>query len=228
MRSPRQPSIEDAQRALYVDFEGTAVDPPSFLGVCWAEGGDVRFRQYVLEEALWPAAAATRSAKTTGTCLRAHDVEALDEIRALAERDGRRLYAWTNHDLDCIRQMALDSDLAAWYEESLQNALPLARRWRRRVHPSAVLPSEPGRRRANALANYLRLIDYDVPKAFGPGNSANRIRYVRQMLALRGGDYASLTPVAKGKWIKALKHNWYDCDGLRTLVCTIAADGWEV
>ena len=30
--------IEEALRGIYIDFEGTAVDPPSFLGATWLHG----------------------------------------------------------------------------------------------------------------------------------------------------------------------------------------------
>jgi hypothetical protein len=56
----RQLTIDEAVRAVYIDFEGTAVDPPSFLGAEWWERDDLHFVQYVLEPALWPAAEATR------------------------------------------------------------------------------------------------------------------------------------------------------------------------
>ena len=57
-----------------------------------------------------------------------------------------------------------------------------------------------------------------------PGNSAKRIRDVREMLGKRNGAYAALTPVAKAKWTKALLHNWHDCVGLRALMIECAGD----
>ena len=36
-------TVSEAQRAIYIDFEGTAVDPPSLLGVAWFDGNKVRF-----------------------------------------------------------------------------------------------------------------------------------------------------------------------------------------
>jgi hypothetical protein len=46
---------------------------------------------------------------------------------------------------------------------------------------------------------------------------------VRGQLARRG-DYAALTGTVKGKWTKALKHNWHDCNGLRELVVRVVAE----
>ena len=60
-------TVSEAQRAIYIDFEGTAVDPPSLLGVAWFDGDKVRFVQYVVEEGLWPAAEA-KSPDYGGDC----------------------------------------------------------------------------------------------------------------------------------------------------------------
>ena len=76
----------------------------------------------------------------------------------------------------------------------------------------------------NSLDNFLNLIRFDVPPILGPGNSAQRIRYVRNMLNKWGGDPNKLTAVAKGKWTKALNHNWYDCIGTRHLMIEIHKD----
>ena len=64
------------------------------------------------------------------------------------------------------------------------------------------------------LHRYFELVGHPVPKAFGPGNF-QRIRYVRDMLNRRAGEYGALTAVAKAKWTKALEHNRHDCVGLR-------------
>lgn len=45
-------TLTQAKRPVYIDFEGTATDPPSLLGVLAGE----EFTQYVIEPALWPAA----------------------------------------------------------------------------------------------------------------------------------------------------------------------------
>ena len=36
-------TLTEAKRAFYIDFEGTAVDPPSLLGVAWFDGDEVCF-----------------------------------------------------------------------------------------------------------------------------------------------------------------------------------------
>jgi hypothetical protein len=68
-------------------------------------------------------------------------------------------------------------------------------------------------------------VGYLVPKSFGPGNSASRIRAVREMLLKKGGDYSLLTPTVKAKWTKALLHNWHDCNGMREVMIRCAEKG---
>ena len=67
-------------------------------------------------------------------------------------------------------------------------------------------------------------VGYEVDKAFGPGNSAQRIRTVRDQLIKRNGEYLNITAVATGKWTKARKHNYFDCDGLREVMIRYATD----
>ena len=121
-----------------------------------------------------------------------------------------------------------------WFGDHVINGIPIAKQWKKRAYPDVTFEVDPkaplnGR---NQLSRYLDLIGYSVPRAHGPGNSAQRIRYVRDMLARNDGDYAALTPTAKGKWTKALEHNWHDCNGLRALMvrCAVDADadaaGW--
>ena len=98
--------------------------------------------------------------------------------------------------------------------------------WKKANHPDVVFRKDPKNPYVgkNRLNRYFRLIDYPVPQAFGPGNTAQRIRKVREMLNNRGGDYSALTGTKKGQWTKVLKHNWHDCDGLRALIRKYAAD----
>ena len=61
----------------------------------------------------------------------------------------------------------------------------------------------------------MKLMGYPVPSSHGPENTGQGIRYVRQQLFKRGGDYQAWTSVAKAKWTNLLAHNRHDCSGLR-------------
>ncbi len=213
----------EAERAIYIDFEGTETDPASFLGAGWVDDdGDRRFVQYVLEPALWPAAEAT-----TGVCggaVRPADWPDLAELRRIAEAEDRRIIAWSDRERAELAVRVLDDDHRRWFEANVLDAKPQAKRWKRRARPEVVFERDPRfpMRGSHRLDRYFGLIGYPVPRAFGPGNSAQRIRAVRGQLATRG-DYAALTRTVKGKWTKALKHNWHDCNGLRELVVHVAS-----
>ena len=209
----------DARRAIYIDFEGTAVDPPSFLGVFYIKDGKECFNQYVVEKNLWPACDYTQ-AIDFGFCLKSSWMD-LSQIRIISETENRRIFAWSAHEAQELFNCIPDTTDKDWFAQNVENAIPYAKIWRRNVHPEIVFDRDP-RLGRNHLSRYMRLINYEIPISFGPGNSAQRIRYVRKMLEKKDGDFNKLTAVAKGKWTKVLKHNWHDCKGLREIVITCA------
>ncbi len=218
-------TIEEAEQAIYIDFEGTAVDPPSLLGVLVVDNCKTEFVQYVVEEGLWQAALAKdEDPAWPWACIPASWAD-LACVRHRSEKENRRVIAWSIHESDELVRHAGSGD-QEWFGENVVNAIPLGRKWQRRVHPGSHLERDPDNwmRGRHQLQRYFDLVGYEVDKAFGPGNSAQRIRTVRDQLVKRNGEYLDMTPVAKGKWTKALKHNFYDCDGLRAVVIRCAWD----
>ena len=216
---------EEAQRAIYIDFEGTAVDPPSFLGVLWfSDSGERNFKQLILEEALWPMTIGKPSTEF-GPCTK-ETWKGLGAIRKLSVDEERLVIAWSTHESSELAQRVDGLD-GEWFSENVVNAIPIAKFWKKKAFPEVVFKKSPKKWKMgkNSLDQYMRLIDYQVPKAFGPGNSASRIRAVREMLLKKGGDYSLLTPTAKGKWTKALLHNWHDCNGMREVMIRCAEKG---
>ncbi len=222
--SPPPLTPADAERAIYIDFEGTAVDPPSLLGAEWLDEDEVYFIQYVMEQALWPAAEAKAGAQ--GRSCEPASWADLAEVRRLAESEARHVVAWSIHERDELASRLPEPGDRVWFAEHVINAIPLAKRWKRKYHADVLFEvnPKPRMRGRHQLHRYFELIGYSVPKAFGPGNSAQRIRHVREMVTKKGGDYSALTPTAKAKWTKALEHNWHDCNGLRELVIRCARD----
>ena len=212
----------EAERAIYIDFEGTETDPPSFLGAAWADdAGGLRFVQYVLEPALWPAAEAT--AGVCGGVLVTADWRDLAELRRIAEAEDRRIIAWSDRERDELAARLLDEDDRRWFETTCSTRSRRRSGGEEKVRPEMAFERDRQNRMRgrHRLDRYLGLIGYSVPKILGPGNSAQRIRAVRGQLTRRG-DYAALTKTVKAKWTKALKHNWHDCNGLRELVRVVA------
>ena len=210
---PDSLSPDQARRALYIDFEGTMTDPASFLGIA-CEG---EWEVIVVEEALWP----TVSHGARGGSIRQATIrEALTELRNRAKRESRTIVAWSTRELDEIQSTLPDAGPeAAWWTANLINALPIAKRWAKQNSvPIRAIPStHGGRENRYSLTGFMEAVGFEVPKTFGPGNSAQRIRHVRTQLATRG-SFEALTRTAKGKWSRGLQHNRYDCLGLAAVM----------
>lgn len=202
---------EQIQRAVYIDFEGTKNDPPSFLG--WSCEGEWAY--CVIETALFPAA---EYPHTKGTGSYATPEHCLRMLLERSRQEQRVLIAWSTHELQMIKNFVAwsDEDLAYW-NQHLINALPIGRRWSRRE--GIVIPEIEGTYSARpnkwSLSGFRIATDYPPVNALHePGHTASRLRHVRDQLAKRNGDFARLTRVAKGKWTKVLTHNFHDCAGL--------------
>jgi hypothetical protein len=228
--SPRQQpsvSLEDATRGIYIDFEGTMKDPASLLGVLvGSDSGELKFDQPVFEEDLWPAVREASPTKPGGYAVReASFSDTFLELHQRAERESRRVFAYGHREIVEIRKRLPEETHVAWWNEHLINMLPLARRWTEKHHSDLKNKKKPkGGSGQHSLAALLKLIDYDVPKILGPGNSANRLREVRDMLNKHGGKYSALTGTKRAMWTKACRHNWHDCEGMRELMIRIAED----
>jgi hypothetical protein len=202
---------EQIQRAIYIDFEGTKKDPPSFLG--WSCEGEWAY--CVIEEALFPAAAYPH---TKGVGSWASPEQCLRMLLNRAMREQRVFLAWSSHELQMIKGLvAWTAEELAYWEQQLINALPIGRRWSRRE--GIAIPEIEGSYSARpnkwSLSGFRIATGYPPVNALHePGHTASRLRHVRDQLIKRDGDFARLTRVAKGKWTKVLTHNYHDCVGL--------------
>lgn len=220
----RRLSKADAERAVYFDFEGTATDPPSLLGLLYDRGGadGLRFEQYIVEDALRSCISAARPKLAAEYRVASLDMaQALDRLWALSADGERKLVAWSSYEAVTIRNYCQSTDLAEKLLARIVDLKPQAKRWKWTAHPEIQFPRRP-RGGAHTLHSYLELISYDVPKPFGPLLTGARIRYVREQLSRRGGDYCALTATAKGKWTRMVIHNWHDCNGLRTVAKVVS------
>jgi hypothetical protein len=203
-RTARVLTPDEAETAIYVDYEGTAKRPPTLLG--WLIDDDVR--QVIVEDA-FGGAAARRGARHVTVVDHAALVEA---IVAKAEREGRVLVSWSNHDCNLMRQAAphLQDRIDALHH----NAIATARRWARLVRRRRVAaPHE--------LTKYLDRVGYRVPERFGPGLVGANLRALRGRLA-EGRSWADLTAVSRRKWRDVVGHNRHDLLGMRKVVVVAA------
>jgi hypothetical protein len=184
----------EAVRAIYVDFEGCKFEAPSLLGYLV----DGRLEQVVLDRRLTAAASFRGLMVLPGA-------QVMSSLVSRCEREGRVIVGFTQHEPEVALEY-FGADLRPHY----RNAHRFAKRFFRRL-PAGERPV------GWSLEEMLVQIGCKRPRAFGPGNSASRLRDVREMLAKRQ-SYQRLTPVAKAKWTKFLARNAGDVKGTELLV----------
>jgi len=217
---PRNITKDQASAAIYIDFEGTMNDPPALLGILIRGSLGDSFRQVALDYSFQglPALPEANDAKLAYCTVE----ETIEALVGLAEESNLMFVAWSTRELQVVKESDLSADLKRRFENRHVNAITIAKRWRSRFHPNVEFESSR-RIRPNALHNYMQLIDYDIPRAYGPGNAASRIRDVKGQMERRG-TFDRLSPVAKAKWTKLLRHNQHDCSGMRAVIERCAAD----
>lgn len=191
---------EEAERAIYIDFEKTVKGPLALIGI----QVDTNPAQVVLDPRL--AAAAKASSLRLIEPRRA-----LEDLIRWAESDGRRLVGYTQFERQEIHA-ALGEDMSRLYADARMIGL----RWKRACRRGEKLEDR-------SLKSFLKLIGYPRRAYLGAYNSAKWIRVVTEALEKRE-RFEDLTAVQKSFWTKLLEHNKVDCDGMRELVCIAAAD----
>jgi hypothetical protein len=194
----------ETQRALYLDFEGRMDRPPVLLGAAAGDAGTEVPRQLVLDERFRPA-----RGELELTALE----EAVREVVVRAEREDRLLVAWSHHEERVVRRY-VPAPLAERFAARFRSAIETAEEWRRS------LPDAPPLLRGNRLADYLRLIGYEVPPVRGPGWTGHTLRILGDAFE-RGLSWEELTGRRKARWTNLLGHNADDVMGLREL-CLVA------
>jgi len=193
-------SIADAEKAIYVDFEGFQDQPPSLLGILV----DGTLTQVVLDPRLTAAAAAKG-------CMTAAISDVAASLKRWCRDSGRKLVGYSQHELRVFAEYT-GVDFTAEYRD----ARMIAKRWWNKCRPDAP-------RRDNGLKAFLEAIGRPHPAYFGEQKATSRLRAVIDMLGNRR-TYKSLTPIVKSKWQMLLKYNEQDCRGMQTLVTISCAE----
>jgi len=190
----KQISLAEAQRAIFIDFEGFVKETPSLIGICIEKS----FEQIVLTEDLRSAANAKNLRFIDGNTL-------IKQLVNQAKKENRRIVAFSTHELAKCREY-FNVDLSPFY----CNANSVAKAWKRKKFPEI-------KKRFSGLKQYLSFIGFERGAYLGDRQSTQRIQSVRKMLAVKG-DYEKLTPTVKAKWTKLLEHNEIDVLGMKKLV----------
>lgn len=213
----------EADRAIYIDFEGTKTDPPSLLGAVFSPGrGRVDqtrlvYQVDIIEPALASAVDADLQRCPVLPQVRARSlVSVIGELVGRAEKQKRLLVSWSEREIDAVRAGGLPAELVERFDRCWVNAIPMARRWRRLAHPEVEFAwSADGG--ANKLSRYLDLIGYPCDPAGRSVSPAEAIRRVRGGLAHKG-TFAALVTTQQQQWVDLIAHNYDDCAGMRAVV----------
>jgi hypothetical protein len=121
---------------------------------------------------------------------------ALDEVLNRSDDERRHIVSWSVHDRDLIKE------LSAQRSFRYRNAIPIAKRWRRRLLQAGVIADDGG---PNELRWYERLIGYKRPEErFEVGAS---IAYIRTR--------TGASPGAVERWMTVVEHNRHDLLAMR-------------
>ncbi len=207
-RRPNRPSFkrlspDEAERALYLDFEGNADQPPVLVGVLRREGRGER--PFVQQEVLDPVFASLGLPVMSLLAV-------VQKVVVRAEARDRRIVSWSQHDLEVVRRLAADHpELVERFEARYANAKSVAQRWVNKLNPE--------RRPVDGrLIDYLGLIEYVVPEAAEAGEVGETIRRLRRTLDAG----RELTANQHERWERLLEHNRHDCAGMKR-ICLRAA-----
>lgn len=205
----------EIDHGIYIDFEGTQKEPPAMLGAYWVTpDGQEHLVQLVFDARLKSAVIAKNTQQSEALCMAVDSLEhAFEIVLNHSERLNVPLIAWSCREQDVLDSSALPDSLKVRLRERMKNALPFCRTWVRKNYGSNYLPKDK-RGNRNTLTNFASLTEFNIPKIFGSGNSASRLREVIRQISKRG-SYEKITPVAKAKWSKFLKHNEYDLKATR-------------
>ena len=193
-RRERSISVEEAKKAVYIDFEGFTDRSPSLVGVLI--GGN--FEQIALDPRLSLAAAHIG--------IKSFEAKSwAKSIVGFAESNGLRIIAFSSHE-KAVFKAHFDISIDHVYAD----ARMIAKQLRKHLNYEGNSPPR-------SLKEYLKAIDFPRGDYLGERKSTSRLKAVIDMLERRH-SFEKLTPVVKAKWTKLLEHNRIDVIGMRELV----------
>jgi hypothetical protein len=195
-------SPEEADRAIYLDYEGNMGVPPVLLG--WMVDGAIRGS---IVDPMFVTCAARWKASHVGC---SDHMTLLTALLEQAMQEKRLILSWSEHDYQ-IMCRTLPPHFTKTLSRHYRNVIPTARRWHWHV-------SGKGADHAS-LAYFMGLMGYVVPDRYGQGVVGQSLRRIRSQLD-RGREFRDLTPAAREGWRQIVKHNMHDLQAMALVVAT--------
>jgi len=208
----------EAQRAIYIDFEGFKDKPPSFMGWVWAIGEkasddniacihDVHQVELhpVINEYL-PSFPDIKSYKQRNYSLS----QSINDLARRARQQDRRIVSWSTHEINKVAEAELENELLETFRLNYRDGKVTAKAWFKQL-------GEDTSNQSNKLFRYLERANYPLEEDYGLGQTTIRLKSVINGLNTRG-SWSQLSSSQQGNWKNLLLHNFVDCHGLRHIV----------
>ncbi len=208
-------TVSEAQRAIYIDFEGFKGKPPTFFGWVWAIGkkasdDHIACIHDIHDKALWPLVGEVDLPPgAVGTYeQRPFSVgQSINDLARRADNQDRRIVSWSTHEMVKLAESELSPSLLRMFEHNYRDGKVTAKKWFQQLD----LGTAKG---TNTLVRYLEQARYPLPDTYGLGETTKRLRSVLGGIKTRG-SYSQLTAHQQESWRGLLDHNFVDCHGLR-------------
>ena len=216
-------TVSEAQRAIYIDFEGFKGKSPTFFGWVWAIGKkasddhiacihdihDKALQPLVGEVELPPGAVGTYEQRPFSVG------QSINDLARRADNQDRRIVSWSTHEMIKIAESELSSSLLRTFEHNYRDGKVTAKKWFQQLD----LGTAKG---TNTLVRYLEQARYPLPDTYGLGQTTKRLKSVLGGIQNRG-SWSRLLESQQENWVGLLVHNFADCHGLRHISKTATA-----
>tara|TARA_B100000676_G_C18075415_1_gene847300 strand:+ start:2686 stop:3369 length:684 start_codon:yes stop_codon:yes gene_type:complete len=200
-------TIQEANRAIYIDFEGKTDEAPALLGIM-LEG---QFWQEVLDPRLAMAAEAKQLRLRDGK-------EVLQELRTRALEENRRIAAFGTSEADKAKQyfgVELESGI------SYLNVHWLGKRW----WLDGLAPGgRPPRGQRFSLEEFEKLLGTEKPKHLGRQKATKKLQSILEQCDKKA-CYADVSRSGKRSWTNLLTYNRLDVEHTASLAQHIVSNG---
>ena len=203
------PTIQELERAIYVDFEGNVDRHPTLLGMMTGDQLDLVIVEKVFKD---------RADRRRSPCRYAPLDSSLRSLIEVARKEDRRIISWSEHDPG-IMVKHLDAEHRSLLETHYVNAIFPAKRWR-----ALRCVDDNGR---NSLDHYRSLLGLVVPEEVGTGTVGPALTTVRRSLDRGAGLWAELTPHQRQLWRGVVRHNRHDLRGMRRVLLKAVGEIWR-